>query len=368
MKKALALLVALLLCLMYAPAAYAAPATAFYTQFADIGQPAWGALVMRRMIQTGIMQGYQGTGSESNTYYAYPNQPVTRSEFAVLLARSLNLPATSTAPPLADWAAVPTWAQPQVATLYDRHIVQGQPGPGGQTYFDGADYITRAELVAMIERAVGAGNAVAPGPSPFGDVATGDWFYNYVLAAYHSGIVQGESPGLFEPADNATRVEVMAMLWRLLTATTTTPPSDSELIGPVETVNNLVAGVFEGQSKNQLTPYLTGDAALGLSTGNFFLLESSAPANVSGASISYPAGQPQVVAKSVYMATVATTVQLNLSFSSSATPPLNYQGVVYYRLLNQGGQWLIYAVSFDSQSINGAEPTIVGNSDSGGGF
>ncbi|HUW63978.1 MAG TPA: S-layer homology domain-containing protein [Spirochaetia bacterium] len=369
MKKVLALMTVLMLCLTNAPAAFASPATAFYTQFADISQPAWGAQIMQRMIQTGIMQGYQGTGSASNTYYAYPNQPVTRAEFAVLLARSLNLPDSSATPPLADWASVPAWAKPAVATLFNQHVVQGQPGPGGQTYFAGGDYITRAELVAMLERAVGAGGASASGASPFRDVTGQDWFYNYVMTAYQAGIVQGESPGYFAPSGDATRVEVMAMLWRLLTGTKTGLPADTDLISPVQQVNNLVVGVLGGQNKTELAPYLTGDAALGLSSGNFFLLESTPLGNVSQAQISYPAGPPQVVAKSVYLATVASTVELNLSFLGNSPAPVNYQGVVYYRLIKSGSQWLIYAVSFDSQSINGAAPTMVDqNSSQDGGF
>ena len=358
MKKALAAVCAVALWLTAVPAAFASPATAFYQQFADIGQPAWGAQIMQRMIQTGIVQGYQGTGSGSNTYYAYPNQPVTRDEFAVLLARSLNLPDSSATPPLADWASVPAWARPKVATLFNQHVVQGKPGPDGQTYFAGGDYITRAELVAMLERAVGA-NGVPSGSSPFYDVTGRDWFYNYVLTAYQAGIVQGEQPGRFAPYGNATRVEVMAMLWRLLTGTKTGLPADPALTAPVQTVNNLVAGVMQGQDKSQLAPYLTGEAALGLSQGNFFLLENTSLANVSGAQVSYPAGPLQVVAKSVYLATVAGTVQLNLTFSGNSTAPLTYQGVVYYRLINNGGQWLVYAVSFDSQAVNGAAPAIV---------
>lgn len=367
MKKALALLTALTLGLAVVPAASAAPATAFYQQFADIGHPAWAAQIMRRMIQTGIMQGYQGTGSGSNTYYADPNQPVTRDEFAVLLARSLNLPDSTTTPPLADWAGIPAWAQPKVAALFDRHVVRGQPGPGGQTVFAGGDYITRAELVAMLERAVGY-SGTPSGPSPFTDVTSGDWYYKDVLAAYQAGIVQGEAPGLFQPNWNATRVEVMAMLWRMLTGTKTSLPPAADLVGPVQTVNNLVVGILQGQNKSQLSPYLTGEAALGLSSGNFFLLESAPLSNVSSAQLSYPAGPPQVVAESVYLATVAATVELNLTFSGTATPPLNYQGVVYYRLMKSGGQWLIYSVAFDSQSVNGTLTITKRNSAQSNGF
>jgi len=357
-KKALALLCALALALGNVPAALALPATAFYRQFADTGQPAWGALIMKRMVQTGIMRGYQGTGASSDTYYAYPDQPVTRDEFAVLLARSLNLPDSTTVPPLADWADIPAWAQPKVATLFTRHVVQGQPGPDGGSYFDGGAYITRAELVAMIERAAGASTGAA-GPSPFYDVTSQDWFYGYVLAAYRAGIVQGEEPGWFEPYGNATRVEVMAMLWRLLTGAKTGVPPAADLIQPVETVNNLTAGALQGQKESRLASYLTGEAALALSQGNFFLLENTPPAGVVSVSITYPAGQPQVVAESVYLATVAATVEVNLGLSGSAVSGLNYQGVVYYRLINQGGQWLVYAVTFYSQSVDGSQPAIL---------
>jgi len=406
MKKILALAAVLSLWLTVSPPSWGATATALSTQFADTGQPAWGAPVMQRMIQTGIVQGYQGTGANSSTYYAYPNHPVTRAEFAVLLARSLNLPDSSATPPLADWSSVPSWAQPKVATLFSQQVVQGQPGPGGQMYFAAADYITRAELVAMLERALSenggnpsgtsgstsantpngssspgtappaSGNGAAAsaagansGSSPFADVTPGDWYYDYVLAAYHAGIVQGLAPNYFGPSGDATRVQVMAMLWRSLTADQTDLPADSDLVSPVQTVNNLAVDVLQGQDKSQLAPYLTGEAALELSTGNFFVLESTSLNNLSQVQISYPAGAPRVVARSRYLATVETTVNLNLSFSGGATGSGNYQAVEYYHLIRDGGQWLVYAVDTYSVSIDGGPPAMTGQTvDAGGGF
>ena len=51
--------------------------------------------------------------------------------------------------------------------------------------------------------------------NPFGDVASGSWYYNDVLAAYGAGIVKGQTDTVFAPNATATRGQVVTMIYRM---------------------------------------------------------------------------------------------------------------------------------------------------------
>ena len=51
--------------------------------------------------------------------------------------------------------------------------------------------------------------------NPFGDVASGSWYYSDVLAAYGAGIVKGQTDTVFAPSATATRGQVVTMLYRM---------------------------------------------------------------------------------------------------------------------------------------------------------
>ncbi|MDE6879860.1 MAG: phosphodiester glycosidase family protein [Oscillospiraceae bacterium] len=100
---------------------------------------------------------YQGilTGSTSGgVLYAYPDNGVTRAEFAVLLCRYLNLDPSAyagTAIPFADIEQVDTWARDSVRAMYTLGIVNGTT-IDGQLVFDPQGTLTRSQAVAMLGR------------------------------------------------------------------------------------------------------------------------------------------------------------------------------------------------------------------------
>ena len=49
----------------------------------------------------------------------------------------------------------------------------------------------------------------------FSDVATTDWFYDYVMYCYDEGIMNGVGEGEFDPHGGATRAQVVTVLYRL---------------------------------------------------------------------------------------------------------------------------------------------------------
>lgn len=50
--------------------------------------------------------------------------------------------------------------------------------------------------------------------SPFGDVASGDYFYDAVSWAVGNGITVGTSPTTFSPHDQCTRGQIVTFLYR----------------------------------------------------------------------------------------------------------------------------------------------------------
>lgn len=95
------------------------------------------------------------------------------------------------------------WAEDGILRMAKKKIVQGDNG-----YFRPDDSISRAELVAMVVRALGieATNV----ENPFDDVKAGSWYEQYVLVALDCGIISEDS--IFRPDDSVTREEMSKIL------------------------------------------------------------------------------------------------------------------------------------------------------------
>ncbi len=93
-----------------------------------------------------------------------------------------------------------------ILTLAKLGVVQGNEG-----MFKPNDGITRAEVVAIITRAMNIAD-YATGVSTFTDVPEGHWATKNIIAATSRGIVNGYGDGLFGPSDNVTYEQVMKML------------------------------------------------------------------------------------------------------------------------------------------------------------
>jgi len=51
---------------------------------------------------------------------------------------------------------------------------------------------------------------------PFADVNEGDWYYNYIRAAYANGIISGGTDGAFNPNGEITREDACVIVYRYL--------------------------------------------------------------------------------------------------------------------------------------------------------
>ncbi|WP_214630911.1 family 10 glycosylhydrolase [Paenibacillus agaridevorans] len=165
----------------------------------------WAEASIKLAAAKGIISGYaDGTFK--------PKSEVTRAEFAVMLARMLNLQGNGAELEFNDMAAIGSWAKQGIAQAVEAGIVKG--------YSDGSfrpnAKISRVEMVTMIVNALGfADNSKAT--TVFADDAEiPAWARAAVAAAVENGLVQGVGGNKFAPNQTATRAESVVVLLRAL--------------------------------------------------------------------------------------------------------------------------------------------------------
>lgn len=143
-----------------------------------------------------------------------PEHKVTRAEFAALLVRALELPAQpAMQPAFADAERIPAWAAPSIAMAAEAGLITG--------YDDGAFRaerpIVRAEMTAMLVRAMGD---AAPTASAFSTFADADqipgWAKSAVATAAEANIIHGKPGNRFAPNEHTTRAEAVVAILNLL--------------------------------------------------------------------------------------------------------------------------------------------------------
>lgn len=98
-----------------------------------------------------------------------------------------------------------------VEWMHGQEIVKGYMDDG----FHPDEDVSRAEALKMILAYIPApsGNSEAEeDTSPFEDVHNSDWYFDFVLAGLHRGLVKGKSDGLFHPDAQVNRAEAVKML------------------------------------------------------------------------------------------------------------------------------------------------------------
>ncbi|WP_186668410.1 S-layer homology domain-containing protein [Sporosarcina sp. BP05] len=146
-----------------------------------------------------------------------PGGDITRAEFAVLIARALNLPTANYKGTFKDVTQSKAWAYAGVEAAFEAGIVKGKSAD----HFDPDALITREEIATMIIRAVEYQDAsLVAGldvSKTFADDAKiGAFAKASVANAAALGIVMGGSDNNFKPKSNATRAESAVMLYRVL--------------------------------------------------------------------------------------------------------------------------------------------------------
>jgi len=124
---------------------------------------------------------------------------------------------------------VPTaaWFYDAVMYMYELGLVQGT----GERTFSPDLKLTRGMAAMLLWNL--AGKPEADGPEdddfPFSDVAEGDWYYDAVLWAASTGIVEGYGDGRFGPLDNVMRQDMLVLFVEYLNASDIVIPVPPEL-------------------------------------------------------------------------------------------------------------------------------------------
>ncbi len=144
--------------------------------------------------------GGRGTGSTivagGGTAVATPPEPLTDEQ----LQQGL-------------FADVPAghWAKSYIEELADRKIISGVDS----SHYEPERSITREEFLKLIITAFGF--TLKPDNIAFTDVASGEWYADYVATAYKEGLVNGITETEFGVGRNITRQDAIVILERVLT-------------------------------------------------------------------------------------------------------------------------------------------------------
>ncbi|WP_162497508.1 S-layer homology domain-containing protein, partial [Filibacter tadaridae] len=164
---------------------------------------------INKLAAKGIIQG------KSDTNFA-PNAQITRAEFAVLLARSLELPTKKYEGTFSDVNTSKKWAYAAVEAAAKAGIVNGT----ADGKFNPDAPIKREEIAAMVIRALEYQDKSKlenlDTPANFKDHGhIGAFAIDSVYKATALGVIKGNE-GNFNPKNNATRAEAAVMLYRAL--------------------------------------------------------------------------------------------------------------------------------------------------------
>ncbi len=175
------------------------------SKFIDINNH-WAKSDIEAMYSKGIVAGVTENIFE-------PDRPVTRAEFAALVARALNLTAAADGQ---EWKDVSSeaWYAPVVNAAANAGIIAGYDG-----WYRPDDLITREEMAVIIAKAYAFKGGVPKSGAieMFADRdEISEWAYGYVDTAAAIGILKGMTPTTFVAAANTTRAEATSVLKRLL--------------------------------------------------------------------------------------------------------------------------------------------------------
>lgn len=165
----------------------------------------WAREAIESLADRGIVSGYP-----DHTFR--PDAPVTRAEFATMIASSFILPEAE------DVTFIDTgshWAKDAIHALAGAGYFEGYP----DRRFRPDQPVTRAEAAAALVRVLGVGdeNWFANGGAPtFSDVPPTHWAYPHVEAAAYLNLFPPFLRGRLEPDEGLTRADAAWMLYQAL--------------------------------------------------------------------------------------------------------------------------------------------------------
>ena len=180
--------------------------------FADM-EGHWALGYASYLYEQGVTRGV----SDGEVLYYQPNANITRAEFFTMAARWMGLDLTEyegAELPFADGGAVPAWAVPAVAAMYDRGIVKGSLD-FGVLYLYPNTGISRAEVMTILGRTQPRGYPEAELESFTDHADVASWSAIYVQSLVGQKIINGYEDGTLKPNNPMTRGEVAKVLTML---------------------------------------------------------------------------------------------------------------------------------------------------------
>lgn len=159
----------------------------------------WAKDSVKRAVELGFVNG------KSENEFS-PDTNITRAEFAVIMARVLNLNTKKSN--MLD-ISEDSWYNEYVGAVVDGGYMSGYDG-----MFRPNENITREEMCKVIDNILGDVTEITDADfSDYEEIS--DWAKKSVSKAYKLGIVNGRDDGRFSPKDNSTRAEATSVVLRL---------------------------------------------------------------------------------------------------------------------------------------------------------
>lgn len=170
----------------------------------------WGTSYLCSLYHKGVLTGVQ----QGDQLLANPDKGVTRAEFAVLLARFMNLNTDDYADittPFTDMDRVDAWAANAVRAMYALGIVGGIEQSDGTMIYDPQATLSRSQAVTMLGRARNA-ESIGADLSVFSDEGEIlDYAREHFETMVALGVMNG-SYGKLNPNKAMTRAEICKVL------------------------------------------------------------------------------------------------------------------------------------------------------------
>lgn len=175
----------------------------------------WATEYIDFLYNTGLTKGT--IDETTGKVYYKPDNNITRAEFAVMLARYLNLDISyesTGSVSFTDTAQIPEWAKKEIYAVAEYGAMTGKPDGAGGLSFDPNANLTRAEIITAIGRLMDDGYKSAP--ITFTDAADiGSWAVPYVGKLITLGVISGYTDGTLMPQNYVTRAEVAKILFAI---------------------------------------------------------------------------------------------------------------------------------------------------------
>ncbi|MGO5097681.1 S-layer homology domain-containing protein, partial [Agathobaculum sp. LCP25S3_E8] len=148
------------------------------------------------------------TGGTSDSSFS-PNASCTRAQIVTFLWRAAGSPEPEN---LSDFSDVPADAYYAKAVAWA--LENGITGGTGNGMFSPDATCTRSQSVTFLYRA--AGSPTASDGIAFGDVTAESYYADAVAWAAQNGITSGIGSGLFGPANECSRAQIVTFLYRFM--------------------------------------------------------------------------------------------------------------------------------------------------------